>query len=663
MSKKYFHFTLGPVQSFVAQARRTRDFWAGSFLLSWLSGVAMAAVKQQGGKIIYPQPDADFLAVLQGQPCGRLPVQGCIPNRFMAEIEVEFDPEQVVVTVQMAWRELAELVWEKDFSALPSEVVKEAAREVWQRQVASCWEINWVITPQRRDSGLLNRRKHWRTHIPPEEPGNKCMMMAGLQVLLDERHPGVKYQDVKACQQTLCQQVGSLDLRDGEQLCATGFIKRRFARHFQQFAACINGLALRGWTLPSSVPSLSWIASSHWQASVMASIPDSAPLREAWKTLAEASCHLNGRPDHNVKTGCILQTRQIAGLLPGSYPEDGDSLFEEPLRLQMDQTAGWDAKTTLEALLKVKKLSGQPLAPPFYAVLQMDGDSLGALLRDGEHEQAVSTALKGFTGKVNDTVNAHNGFLIYAGGDDVLALIPVQDAIHCAISLRTAYINAFAEQGLHSTLSGAIDFCHVRQPLTDVLSGSHQLLDDVAKARTGRDALAIRVTQRGGGQQLWTQPWAAMLGELDKEVCTMPDIQTLAKTFAHKLPGGAFTSSFLYRLKALYEKLDWQMLDADGGALRAVIRAELARSGQLPIADDAKASLDTLAQQIYQISICYRRHECPSKDPSIGPQVTFSRVALDNGNALELLLFLAGFERHRYTPSDIETGAVQEVAI
>ena len=34
-----FQFTLGPVQGFVAQARRTRDFWAGSFILSWLSSV------------------------------------------------------------------------------------------------------------------------------------------------------------------------------------------------------------------------------------------------------------------------------------------------------------------------------------------------------------------------------------------------------------------------------------------------------------------------------------------------------------------------------------------------------------------------------------------------------------------------------------------------
>ena len=60
-SQKYFHFTLGPVQSFVAQARRTRDFWAGSFLLSWLSAVAIQAVKAQGGEVRFPIPDENYL--------------------------------------------------------------------------------------------------------------------------------------------------------------------------------------------------------------------------------------------------------------------------------------------------------------------------------------------------------------------------------------------------------------------------------------------------------------------------------------------------------------------------------------------------------------------------------------------------------------------------
>ena len=41
MTERLLHFTLGPVQSFVAQARRTSDLWAGSLLLSWLAGQAM----------------------------------------------------------------------------------------------------------------------------------------------------------------------------------------------------------------------------------------------------------------------------------------------------------------------------------------------------------------------------------------------------------------------------------------------------------------------------------------------------------------------------------------------------------------------------------------------------------------------------------------------
>ena len=46
---KTLHFTLGPVQGFVSQARRTRDLWAGSFLLSYLSGHAMKAVLDAEG--------------------------------------------------------------------------------------------------------------------------------------------------------------------------------------------------------------------------------------------------------------------------------------------------------------------------------------------------------------------------------------------------------------------------------------------------------------------------------------------------------------------------------------------------------------------------------------------------------------------------------------
>ena len=61
MAISHFHFSIGPVQGFLAQARRTRDFWAGSFLLSWLSGVAMLAVQKQHGTFVFRRPPDDYL--------------------------------------------------------------------------------------------------------------------------------------------------------------------------------------------------------------------------------------------------------------------------------------------------------------------------------------------------------------------------------------------------------------------------------------------------------------------------------------------------------------------------------------------------------------------------------------------------------------------------
>ena len=43
------NFSIGPVQGFIARARKTRDFWAGSFLLSYLAGQAMAVILENKG--------------------------------------------------------------------------------------------------------------------------------------------------------------------------------------------------------------------------------------------------------------------------------------------------------------------------------------------------------------------------------------------------------------------------------------------------------------------------------------------------------------------------------------------------------------------------------------------------------------------------------------
>ena len=142
----YFHFTLGPVQSFVGQARRTKDFWAGSFLLSWLSGVAMVSVEKQGGSILFPQADPDFIkAIKNGAENG--PKQGTIPNRFKAEVGSGFDRNAVCAEVQQAWKELADQIYKEEIAAH----ILTDTKAIWDRQVAHFWDMSWVLTTEKND--------------------------------------------------------------------------------------------------------------------------------------------------------------------------------------------------------------------------------------------------------------------------------------------------------------------------------------------------------------------------------------------------------------------------------------------------------------------------------------------------------------------------------
>ena len=63
----------------------------------------------------------------------------------------------------------------------------------------------------------------------------------------------------------------------------------------------------------------------------------------------------------------------------------------------------------------------------------MDGDSLGQHMSHPAKRTLISQALNTFTGTVQDIVERdYSGFLIYAGGDDVLALLTLDDALPCA---------------------------------------------------------------------------------------------------------------------------------------------------------------------------------------------------------------------------------------
>lgn len=615
MATKYFHFSLGPVQGFIAQARRTRDFWAGSFILSWLSAVAMKAVEAQDGTIDFPKPDDDYLLWLVKDKAKSVkpPEHGSVPNRFKASIHDGFKPEAVIDSVNQAWIALADKVYEGDLAR-----TGDKTKQIWKRQVESYWDMSWVITDDESDSSALDVRKNWRSYLPPEEEGVKCMMMDGWQELSGIDKPNAKELGDfwKGIRENAKQGIKT-DLRENECLCAIAFIKRRFSRYFYLVdKAMPNGWILAGWEVQPGRPSVAYMAAVHWLEKVFDQTihyPD--VTAQLWLFHDAASELTDGNYNEwDNKIRCI----QKYDISKKWKALDGNVFFEtalENVNIYEDQT---QAKKVLNELKELQRLMPDLKNPtPFYAVLMMDGDSLGKQMSDADKQATITKGLAEFTASVPDLVHEHNGFLIYAGGDDVLAVLPLEDALDCALAIREKYTRIFealneanSEKPTVSTsISAAIQFAHIKMPLMKVLKDAHDLLDKVAKDKYGRDTLAVRVWKPGGMVLEWAMPWERAI-ELDDDGKKCLVLKRLADDFSNDDDAyGQLSNKFLYKIRERFELLNPpQPLKGNGS---------LASGSQVPAWEpdsvlDADQAIDLMAAEYFSSGMC-DQHYKPSQ--------------------------------------------------
>jgi len=484
-SSYYLHFTLGPVQGFVAQARRTRDFWAGSFLLSWLTAHAIKAVQGAGGKIVMPSVDGDALLQRINEMQGKGPCVGSLPNNFIAQVPEGFDGAIAANAVQAAWKALAEVVWAKD--ELEQAGVSKA---LWDSQIKNFWDMAWVVADS-DDAGVLAQRKNWRSTMPPKSLGDKCTMMGEWQELSQWEKPNPNKQEEQFWKKVRDGIKEKLDLPEGERLCAIAYVKRRFVHAWQELEGH------NGWKLPTSVPSTSYMAAVHWLEALIQA--------QAEHKTTEAFCEKATSGERLTRIQCIRDAlkNNLANHLKDLADVDGRALFES------DKKEDAETNKARKAMLDSVPDFNVPLSP-FYTILMMDGDNLGKTKEALGDASKLSEALGEFTKQVPDIVKENNGFLIYAGGDDVLAILPLEDAMPCALACRKAYMDIFKNKNIEAgsySISAAIEYAHMKLPLTMILKDAHKLLDDVAKDQTGRDALACRVWKPGGKQQTWAMPW------------------------------------------------------------------------------------------------------------------------------------------------------------
>lgn len=168
----------------------------------------------------------------------------------------------------------------------------------------------------------------------------------------------------------------------------------------------------------------------------------------------------------------------------------------------------------------------------YIAVIAMDGDHMGEKLsgfRSADEHRAFSRKLADFARQVK--IDAEDGLLIYAGGDDVLAVVKATRAIEIAQNLAKRFQDTVREDGV--TASAGIAIGSSKAPLQDLIHEAHAA-EGRAKHGYGRDALAVSVLKRSGEILKWGCKWNSNAFDIYSRLTERSD---RLSRFAYKLAG------------------------------------------------------------------------------------------------------------------------------
>ena len=314
----------------------------------------------------------------------------------------------------------------------------------------------------------------------------------------------------------------------------------------------------------------------------------------------------------------------------------------------------------------IARLLGDSRPETYYALILMDGDRMGGWLAGNEDDYklqyretwhssvlaemanyerrdpqltkyldtkrpvspgrhgAISQALNHFSTHLARHVveDCCKGKLLYAGGDDVLALVAVDDLFDCMQLLRLAYSGISPSDAMHlgerigklqaggskgqrkllldkgfgllngrlmtlmghkATASMGAVVAHHSAPLSAVLRELRAAENRAKNTAHGkdnkgedinRDAFCLRVLKRGGGEVNVTSPWWPV--DSKQQPDTAQSALALMKQLAEQLAMTAFSRGAIYKAQLWFEGLTDDAKDAKNPTWRAQMASSLA---------------------------------------------------------------------------------------
>lgn len=623
---------LGPVQDFIAAARSTRDLWSGSYLLALWTACGIKAVTDQLG------PDNIIFPALRGQgvfdilhqdevyskifykardgkedslwermyprdsAAARRLLNPTLPNRFVALVPEDRadDLGQAAETaIRNSLRRIGDACFEpflelarKTGVALPP-VGDMKTR--WDQQVEHFPRITWVAVPWLHDidSALadfanlpVNREDGWTPH----------------RILVENR----RVAESAGLPPDTAGFLWMLNYHRTDFALAA----RRNTREFDQFVTDDHQVG----TPKDALTGKEEIIGNEEMWAALRGVP---PFKK------------NEGPYGAISIIKRLWCREETGFLgtqinlPASVVKQAMSL-NSVADVAARNEEGWSNQTDSDG--------EQMPVNPYVAVIAMDGDQMGKRI-SGDSEKApklrdqvsdaarkylegqgirsdlpraltpschmqFSEALANFaTYLAGPVVERHQGQLIYAGGDDVLAMVPATNAIACARALRAVfrgrkdelpdderdYDLAFVAgkdgfmlaadryplivPGPAAEASCGIAIAHYKHPLQAIVREAQKAEKRAKNAETGygRAAFVVNLLKRGGETISWGAKWDSGALPLYDRYCEL-----------RKGKNPPISARFPYALAALLKsyRLETRKLEPEFAAA-AVIRQEL----------------------------------------------------------------------------------------
>jgi CRISPR-associated protein Cmr2 len=569
--KYLFIFAIGPVQEFIATARRSRDLWFGSWMLSELAKAAARKLEEiSPGCLIFPavanshalDPGSDFTS----------------PNKIVALL----DRDNITEEIRRVVKARLDQLW----SGVRDKIKEDGGRideNIAKQQIDGLTEFFWVSVPFDENSEnayqkaralaerTLAARKVTRDFTQPDWSSDKpksSLDGARESVIPPEEYPGRNNPNEK---EKIEQLYVRYRARRGEQLSGVDLLKRL------------------------GEPGLSPKFKS---TSDMAAIPFIQAI-DAKKGVGKGVEML-------VKIGALLPLS--ADVLDGAF--EGlvfESRFADGFPTQRLVEKDKKRKELLDYQVILKEYAGTMKPNPYYALLAADGDNMGklidAMITVKEH-QALSKAMSEFAASAQQIVNGRKGICIYSGGDDVLAYLPLDSVLDCAAELHEKFggllggFHAMEENGteITPTLSVGVAITHHVDPLSDALELARKAEKD-AKALDGKNGLAIIVSKRSGADRAICGKW----GVFDER------LEALIQLYRQ----GVISGGTAYELQELQRVLAQTSVPVSGIALEAIriVARKKEAGGTKGISDevkgkfrrwiqDEKIALDELAREM-----------------------------------------------------------------